>query len=150
MTPYPLALTLGRPHCWLVCAGVNGTVDLVNPTQAQRQLIEGDRLVLIHSGHVGSAQHHRALDAMCRDAGRQPPDRDSLQHDEWRGIAQIVTYWPIPTGLRLGLRGLHVFEPAPFWGTPGPDAQRLWLPTEETATSLLDEWEAQQGQRRAS
>ena len=90
----PLALTLGRPHCWLVCAGVSGTVDLVTATAAQRRLLHADALVLVHSGHVGSAPHHRALAALCREVGQEPPDRDSLHHDEWRGVAQIVQVVP--------------------------------------------------------
>jgi len=146
--PYPLALTLGRPLCWTVARGVTGTVRLML-TQAQRTLCAPDRLVLIHSAHVGDPQAHRSLLAVCREAGITAPDRDTLGHDEWRGVAQIVRVIDSAQTV-LHLRGLHVFSPAPYWGTPGPDAQRLWLPTEETARSLLDEWEAQTGQRRSA
>lgn len=148
MNPYPLALTLGRPLCWTVARGVTGTVRLTL-TQAQRALLAPDRIVLIHSAHVGDPQAHRSLLAVCREAGITPPDRDTLSHDEWRGVAQIVRVIDSAQTV-LHLRGLHVFEPAPFWGTPGPDHARLWLPSQETADSLLDEWQSQQSQRGAA
>lgn len=145
---HPLALTLPRPQCWLVCRGLAGTVRLVL-TDAQRSLLAQDRLVLIHSGHVGSAEWHRALGITCRQAGVTPPERDALEHDVWRGVAQIVRVIESAQTV-LHLRGLHLFGSPPYWGTPGPDAPRLWLPSAETAESLLDEWEREHGKRRAS
>lgn len=137
----PIALSLGRPTCWLVCAKALGQLELTL-TAAQAALIYQDQLVLVHtSAGKGSDRDHRRLEALCRDAGVQPIDQRLLEKDIWRGVAQVRKVEQIEKGrYRLGLQGLHLFTASPWWGTPAAGTQ-LWLPDADLVESLMSEWD---------
>lgn len=132
-------LTLPRPLCWLVCSGVVGTIrrDL---SDSDLTLCRPGTLVAIHSGHVGASEWHRQADRLCRDAGRQPPDRDALGHDEWRGVVRVVRALPH----MLVVEAVHLYAPAPWWGTPDADAKPIGELSETMSDALMAELQKQQ------